>query len=324
MTKEEILSLTDEYSIFKAFYRPDILLNKAYSSPFRQDDNPSFVLFEPSRSIRNNRVLYKDHSTGEVGDCFDFIKKMYNVNYNDALNIIYKRFYNNEIIQKPTSIEKKDIDTKNTIIPEIDSWGNGNYYFWNTFNITKETLSLYNVYPIKKAYIKNIYMVHYKDDFPVYCYMFYDIGKYSKRGFKLYFPHNQKGKKFLRDYTYNVTEGFKQLSSNKTKDLCIITKSLKDVMILHQLGINSVSVPSESSFINILDYNFIRSKFKKLILLFDNDNAGIQNSNKLCIKYNIEKIEIPREYKIKDISDFSKETSLDDCLTLLKKLCPYL
>jgi hypothetical protein len=101
-------------------------------------------------------------------------------------------------------------------------------------------------------------------------------------------------------------QGYEQLP--KTGKLLIITKSLKDVMVLYELGYNAVALQSENDNLNKQIFIELSNRFKKIVIFFDNDLPGLDASVKLCEKYNLPRITIDSSYRafydIKDISDF--------------------
>lgn len=61
-------------------------------------------------------------------------------------------------------------------------------------------------------------------------------------------------------------------------DLLVITKSLKDVMCLYEYGITAIAPCSENEFLTDTQYQKVKSKFKHITLLWDNDYAGVSNA----------------------------------------------
>lgn len=108
----------------------------------------------------------------------------------------------------------------------------------------------------------------------------------------------------------------------------VITKSLKDVMTLYSCNIPAIAPISENCFVTDAQYNKLRSKFKKIILFYDNDSAGISNMNKIKKKYpEVYVLFIPRNYNkkgAKDISDFYKLYGRDKTLALIEKAKNYI
>jgi len=86
LTPESVLDKITDYDIFR-FYMPDKTwkLNRVTYSPFRNENNPSFV-------IGNKRgfISFIDFAdTSKRGDCFEFVKLLHNLSsMNDVLKII--------------------------------------------------------------------------------------------------------------------------------------------------------------------------------------------------------------------------------------------
>ena len=88
-------------------------------------------------------------------------------------------------------------------------------------------------------------------------------------------------------------------------DILVITKSLKDCMLLYELGIPAIAPCSENLFVSNKQYEKLKSKFKNIFLFYDNDQAGISNMNKIRKQYpELIVTFIPRHLEAKDISDF--------------------
>lgn len=123
--------------------------------------------------------------------------------------------------------------------------------------------------------------------------------------------------KWINNYPSDVIGGLGQIPN--TGDLLIITKSLKDVMCLDDLGYNSICPQSES-------YNFtekfmkeLKDRFKKVIVFYDYDEAGLERASLVSNKFNISKINTGTS-KYKDISDYYKQHHKSASKKLMKKL----
>ena len=117
-------------------------------------------------------------------------------------------------------------------------------------------------------------------------------------------------------------QGLEQLP--ESGELLIITKSLKDVMVLYKYGYTSVAPQSENATIPKPLMEDLKKRFKHIIVFFDYDNGGIKGAEALCKRYNLNKVFISKHYldiySIKDISDFAKEMSKQKTIELLKEL----
>lgn len=67
------------------------------------------------------------------------------------------------------------------------------------------------------------------------------------------------------------------LSKDGGEDL-VITKSLKDVMVLYEYGISAIAPCSENEFVTESQYERIKNKYKRVWLLYDNDRPGLHAS----------------------------------------------
>lgn len=123
--------------------------------------------------------------------------------------------------------------------------------------------------------------------------------------------------RFLSNWTAKMIQGAKQLP--KTGDFLVITKSMKDVMTLASFGITAIAPNSETLFLSEEQYEKVKKRFKRIILLYDNDLAGISNMNKIRKSFkDISCVWIPRKYA-KDISDFRKKYGEENTRKLINK-----
>lgn len=112
------------------------------------------------------------------------------------------------------------------------------------------------------------------------------------------------------------------LSKDKS-DYIVITKSMKDVMCLYELGVSAIAPCSENQFLTKDQYNRLQNHYKHIYLFFDNDLPGISNMRKLkkqfpdliCLKLNRD--------DAKDISDYRKRFGYRKTLELINKAKEY-
>lgn len=73
----------------------------------------------------------------------------------------------------------------------------------------------------------------------------------------------------------------------KTGEYLVLTKSMKDVMVLYELGIPAIAPCSETTFISDSQYRKLKDRFDNLILFYDNDQTGISYMQKIRKKYDV-------------------------------------
>lgn len=296
ITLDDILSKVTEYDIYSR-YIGHFKIGLIYNSPFRKDKNPSFGIFYSKKS---GRLLFKDHGTGECGDVIKFVSLYTGItNYNDILNRIVKdlNITNNTVLK--VSKEYK-IPTETVIGVVRQDWTDVDKQYWSQFGITINTLKKFNVSSIKYYLCNGIVKAIYKDTNPMYAYKVYNH-------FKIYRPLADKYTKWRNNLQEYDIQGFQQLP--KKGDLLIITKSLKDVMCLYEMGYTAISPASESTFIPQRCLNILKERFKRIVVIYDRDKAGFQNIRKIVSKYKLDFLFVNKKFKSKDISDAVKNNS---------------
>ena len=298
ITLDWILSKVNVYDIY-SHYIGEFKVGHIYKSPFRKDRNPSFGIFY---SKTKNTLLFKDHGTGECGDVIKFISLFTGITaYEDIL-------YN--IVEKLNIKPNTKLDSSRAYIPEESTvigvvrqnFTQIDIDYWNKFNISLQTLKKYKVDSIKYYLCNGIVKGIYKEDNPMYAYRIFNA-------FKIYRPLADKHAKWRTNTSQYDVQGYEQLP--KKGDLLVITKSLKDIMVLHEMGIDAIAPSSESSFIPDTVLNDVLKRFKRVLVLFDRDATGMQQSRKISLKTGLHAFFINKRFKAKDISDAIKQNGFE-------------
>lgn len=290
ITLDWILSKVSEYDIY-AHYLGQFKVGMIYNSPFRKDKNPSFGIYY---SKRTNQLLFKDHGTGESGNVIKFVQLYTGItNYNDILKDIVDKL---KITNTTNLVSSKHyIPSQETVIGVVrQPFTPIDINYWSQFHISEKTLKKFDVFSIKYYLCNGIVKGIYKDTNPMYAYKVYNH-------FKIYRPLGDKYTKWRNNLEQDDVQGFKQLP--KKGDICIITKSLKDVMCLYEMGIPAVSPASESTFLSDTVVNDILKRFKRVLVCFDRDVAGVKYLRKISLKTGLEPILVHKKWQAKDISD---------------------
>lgn len=246
----------------------------------------------------------------------DKIRKDFNIEGLDYYHGKYelKKALNPPILKKQS--DKLIKSSSSTIIRfHSPGWNDKNVLYWKEkYKILTTTLELYNVFPITHYWINNWMFEADKDK--SYCYIVND-----KR--KIYQPLiSDKSRKWYANTTKEDVQGWIQLPEKG--ELLIITKALKDIMCLYQhFGINAVAPGSETSFIPEDKLEELRKRFKRIIILFDNDKQGMISARHFSELYKLEYFYLPTiedNKKIKDISDYIDNFNLEYTKQLLNKL----
>lgn len=299
ITLDYILSKVSEYDIY-AHYLGQFKVGAIYNSPFRKDKNPSFGIYY---SKRTKQLLFKDHGTGECGNVVKFVSLYTGLtNYNDILKDIVKQL--NITTDTKLDSSKQYIPSSETVIGIVrQKFTPTDINYWSQFNISEKTLKKFNVNSIKYYLCNGIVKGIYKEDNPMYAYKVYN-------NFKIYRPLADKYTKWRNNLTEYDIQGYAQLPSKG--DTLIITKSMKDVMCLYEMGIPAISPSSESTFIPNDILEGLKKRFKRIIILFDRDNVGVKYLRKMSLKTGLEGLLVHKKFKAKDISDAIKANSFEE------------
>jgi 5S rRNA maturation endonuclease (ribonuclease M5) len=301
LTLDEILKHTTEYDIYSYYLGSKFEVGRIMSSPFRQDLKPSFGIF---KNKDDTALLWKDQATGECGNVVTFVRKLRDLYHNkQALKLIWDEVVLNHIqyTERGKQVAELFKSAKTIISVKRRNFSETDNVYWDRYDIDRDTLKHFNVYPISFFWINDIQqsLIHSKED-PMYAYKIFDK-------FKIYRPLSKlKKDKWRTNCSFIDLQGYEQLP--KTGKLLIITKSLKDVMVLYDLGYNAVALHSENDNLSKEVFSDLSKRFKRIIVFFDNDKPGLDASNKLCEKYNLQGVHIDSSlltlYQVKDISDY--------------------
>jgi hypothetical protein len=310
LSLDSILEKVTEYDIYSYYIGSSFKLGTVMSSPFRQDRNPSFGIF---KSNKYSTLLYKDYGTGNTGNCVQFVQELFNISYRESLIKIIGDLINNNLRRTVEGITiKEDYESVSTIISvKKKNFCKTDDDYWSQYGLLRDDLRHFNVFPIHYYWINEIVQPWaYNEANPGYAYEIYN--KY-----KIYKPLSPKKYKWINNCGACDIQGFEQLPN--LGDLLIITKALKDVMVLYKLGYNAVAPQGENHSIpkDVMDNLFYR--FTKIIVFYDNDEAGVKGANKIATKYNLSTIFIP-EGSSKDISDYRRDMGEEKTITLMKEL----
>jgi 5S rRNA maturation endonuclease (ribonuclease M5) len=152
-----------------------------------------------------------------------------------------------------------------------------------------------------------------KDDNELCIKGLYLYGYFKEDGtlYKIYQPKTLD-KKFIKVADY--IQGMGQCTGEKN---LLITSSLKDVMSIKslKLSIDVIAPDSENTMIKQDVMEELRSKYDKIIVMFDYDEAGIEAMKKYKEKYPF--IEITLLPMSKDVSDSIKDYGAKEVRTRL-------
>lgn len=310
LTKENIFEKISSYDIFYNYIPQFDSVSRSFRSPLRDDKNPDVRIFKTKGGI----FMYKDfahpkHTFSAIG----FVMEAFGLAYYEALEKINRDFnlklgktvytnqvYNAKVFKKEflNSIKAyKDIKIVST------DYTQGGLNYFAQYGINKNTLIKFKVKQIKGYYLNYSY-------FPVYGFA-YCFGNYN---YKILQPL-EKEFKWVSNAGADVFQGWEQLPEKG--DICFITSSLKDVMVLDTLNYTAIAPQSEAGKIPEHIVEELKNRFKEVIIFYDNDKPGIAAARQLSRQTGFSYTHIPEEVEQKDPSDFSKHYGINELRDLL-------
>jgi hypothetical protein len=282
----------------------------------RKDKVPSMIIYCESDS----KYKFKDFSSGIQGDSIELVKHLFNLGDRNAaaskiITDYEEHMANNTSFKAPEIIQH---DKFKVVDYEIRHWNNLDQRYWMKYHIGSKLLEHYNVAPLsfftmEKREIDDK-LISFKFQKP------YVYGYFREDGslYKIYMPM-VSDKKFIK--IQNYTQGLDQLSYDKK--YLLIVSSLKDLMAFIKLGISNIECiapDSENTMLGESIMSKLKSKYSKIIVLFDNDEPGIKAAERYKTKYGINNIILDMSKDLSDsVKDFGIEAVREKLFPLLKQ-----
>ena len=323
LSKNNVLRFINYNDVYNHYLGGKLIYNRAFSSPFRQDKNPSFV-------ISQSTGYYKDFATGDNGDCFAFVKKMYNIDFYNALKqiafdlgIADKFLIVDRSVQPAKKLKVENVSHRGTFQGDFilkvktRKFQQHDLDYWNTFGISLKYLKMGQVYAISHYFINGKQYAAEK-----HAYVYVEM-KDGKETYKVYQPFSTQ-MKWINGNNYSVWELWGLMP--KQHDKLIITSSRKDALsIIENLKIPSTSFQAESINPKRHVVDEVLSRFKQVYLLYDNDYTNPNNPGQTLARKRIEQfgftnILLPDYYESKDFSDLVKNHGRVKASLILKDI----
>lgn len=320
ITRDLIESKVSQETLMYTYYGQPVKKG-LFRSKVRNDSKPTVAYYKN----RMGRIIIKDFGSNYCGDWVYVIMNKYGCGYYKALNIVASDIglipRQNNIPQEIKYSNTKLEDTTDAIIQvEIKDFEQYELDWWAKFGIDLRTLNKFKVFSCKNVFLNNNLFHLFKDKQLVFGY--YGGIREDIERWRIYFPNNRKYK-FISNWKSLRLQGSHMLP--KMGEYLVVTKSLKDVMTLYNLGIPAIAPISENCFLSEAQYHRLKERFKHIILLYDNDRPGLRAMISIKKKFpEVIPIWIPWEYKAKDISDFYAKYKHDKTVSLIESAKEYI
>ena len=304
--KEDLLNKVSGFDILNHYLKPyhqnGALRNgKNISNPFlpEKQKTPSFNIFDAGA----NEWRYKDFATDDSGDCFDLVMKLFNLSFPESLEKINSDLYlllDSDTRPNRVRVPSKPVRANFSIKDRSFSQPELNY--WLQYGITEETLQKFNVKALLEFHTLNKEGQNYtvKSNSVKFIFAYDNID-----WVKIYKPKDEKQFRFqyLGIKAPDFIFGWNQLPEKG--ESVFITGGEKDVMSLFSKGFPAIALNSETASLNKHISDDLKTRFTKVIILYDNDETGLKQSERLAIEHNLNRLILPEiSNNGKDISDY--------------------
>lgn len=305
LTPETILKRISEYDIFRYYMGDrDWIINTATLSPFRTENNPSFLI-----GNRSGNLYFIDFTdTEKRGDCFTFVKLLFAMpNMDEVLKKIDKDFglgilpgHNTNEYEKILSSYKQpqeELGKRYAIIQVITrKFTNEELAYWSGYYQDLQDLRDNNIYSISKVFL-NKQLFPLKETELRFGYL-YDSQ------WKIYRPFSGKKSKWVpNNVPITAMDGKEDI---KDCGVAFINKSKKDYMVMKKIFPCSCAVQNEGvACFSHENVEYLKANSDKQILSFDSDVTGVANSQQITKLFDFDYCNVPRKYLSEDIKDWA-------------------
>lgn len=282
-------------------------------SPLRQDRSPSFKIYRS----KNGGICYKDFSNGDSGTIYNLLQKMWQCSPSECWERIKEGIPSSARIEdydiKPYQVSPLEIQVKTREFEEHD------VEYWGSYGISIDLLKWANVHAITHYFfIKGSSLLSMES--PKYSYAYAE--KYENRVlFKIYNPFEPRFK-WSGNYNRHIISLLNKIP--KTGDRLIICSSLKDSLtVISATRIPCICPQGEGYSLPKDVVEDLKSRFRRIFIFFDRDQAGITNGKRMAEETGFEYLELPNVMGCKDVSDLYKALpDKEQAVSIIKDLIP--
>lgn len=289
-------------------------------SPLRKDDNPSFGFY----SRDGKRVYWTDLATREQGGIYDLLAQMWNCDYKEVLLRIQKdmeKFTNGTNVNTYTPCTVKNVASHRSssdLQCKVREWRQYDIDYWASYGVPLEWLKYAEVYPIShKVIVTDGKKYVFGADKLAYAFVERKEGNIT---LKIYQPLTKdKKRKWSNKHDRSVLSLWTKIPEFGNK--VVICSSLKDALCLWaNTSIPAISVQGEGYSISDTAVSELKRRYKNVYILFDNDNAGLEDSKKLAKATGFINVVLPYFTGGKDVSDLYKSVGKEQFIKTINSL----
>lgn len=322
-TKEEILDRTERgLAIFRHYLNVSFTVGRNFRNPLYDDRKGSCNVFLDKR---NNIYRMKDFGNEDYsGDPFWLVGYLTGLNLRSDFRQLLDRIIADMNLHITTTQEQ--YQPKESSVPVADEYffeaktkcySEKELSYWSQYGIDECTLEKYAVQSMSvitgRSRSGNLFTIESTSVEPMYGYY---IRYGTKTYVKIYRPKSKIRFIYLGAKDREHVFGYSQLPN--MGHWLFLTGGEKDVMSLSAHGFDAISLNSETAGFPDRLYKDLRKRFTHIFILYDIDETGIRESNRLAQEYNLIPIRLELDsFEGKDISDYFRTRTRQDFLRLV-------
>jgi hypothetical protein len=277
-------------------------VGKIMKRPWGSDKHPSWGIF-----CKEDVWMWKDQAKEEAGGPVQFVQRLFNISYGEAIQKICFDFKldTKEIkADRVFKIQEKTSTSYVHITARIQKFKPRHHQFWNAVDVTEDWCKKHNCFAVKELAInrQKITIGTYEI---VFVYLAPDIEKV-----KVYFPDREEGARFRTNVPYNYLWNH---SSCQKCDKLVIHKSMKDLITFAQLHPHNVATQNES--VKVFNPEMVE-KINNLSpepwVFYGSDTDGVNKCKQVTAEHKWKYINTPKAMlpEINDVYSFVKKHGL--------------
>lgn len=293
MSFEDVLYLTDGgRDVLERYYGNK--LPKICKSPFRNDNRPSFGFYK-----HNNTWFFKDLADESSGTFVQFVQKMFNLEFKDAMNkIVWDLNLGGKDIKVERVYEVKEPQPKTYVQISFtpQPFKDRHHRFWNVVSCSEDWCKKYDCYAVKDLWIaRRKYPI--SDTERVFAYLAKDEDKV-----KIYFPDRSGIMRFRNSASYHYLWNYTNIKDQHHNTL-IVQKSMKDLIVTSLIYPSVIATQAEAvKIFNDEVVQNIANISDDVCIFYGSDNDGVKKSTAITNEFGWKYMNTPN-ILLPDIND---------------------
>lgn len=326
VSKDWVFSRVSEKEVMDFYLGRSYDYGEMFRSPFRRDRTPTCHVFVSNR----NRPMFRDFAEDKPIDCIEVAQRSTGIwgfypilrKITEDLGLAGRQERTTlQIQEEQDELREKARAQKAHIQIKIQPWQRVDRQYLEKYGLNDtDLLEQFKVYSPEVVWLHGERYYYWNERDPALAY-FFGTAKDGSERWKIYFYKRRTSPRFIGN-TSRI-QGWVQLPERG--NVCVMTKSLKDVMCLSLFNIPAIAMQGEMTLPYPRIVDELKDRFANLYSLYDFDWTGVRAAKKLRDEFAIEPLFLTngrfgtRDFGSKDFSDFVRDHSEEEVKALLRE-----